>query len=35
MDKYENPEMELVLFETADILNSSEDEGPFVKVGGN
>ena len=30
-----NPEMEVVLFETADILTSSEDEGPYVPVGGN
>lgn len=35
MDRYTNPEMEVVLFETADILTSSEDEGPFVPVGGN
>ena len=32
--KYTAPEMEIVLFESADILTSSgEDEGPFVPVG--
>lgn len=32
--KYTAPEMEIVLFESADILTSSgEDEGPFVPNG--
>ena len=32
--RYTDPEMEVVLFESADILTASgEDEGPFVPAG--